>query len=165
MQQVIDNELREIAGQSEKRLKELDALMDRELHGLGVDTNQLVRLRSQLNDIDTQLQFIERNRKQYILWQEDKREFFDHEQENKDKRKMLKAKLEDLDDKFSVRRRKLDDAIKMVDEECRRLIANKQAMEQSIHDTEGFMASESWPQHLLELPLRRLNRFLTYWRN
>lgn len=145
MQQAFDNELREIAGQSEKRLKELDALMDRELHGLGVDTNQLVSLRSQLNDIDAQLKFIDNNREQYILWQKDKTEFFDHEQENKDKRKALKVKLDELDDRFSVRRRKLDNAIKMVDEECRRLIDNKQAMERSIQDTEGFMASESWP--------------------
>ena len=153
MQQVIDNELREIAEEPEERLKELDALMDRELHGLGVDTNQLVSLRSQLNDIDAQLKFIDNNRDQYILWQKDKTEFFDHEQENKDKRKALKVKLDELDYRFSVRRRKLDDAIKMVDEECRRLIANKQAMEQSIHDTEGFMASESWPAAFADAPV------------
>ena len=145
MQQAFDNELREIAEESEKRLKELYALMDRELRGLGVDTNQLVRLRSQLNDIDAQLKFIDNNRDQYILWQKDKTEFFDHEQENKDKRKALKVKLDELDDRFTVRRRKLDDAIKMVGEECCRLNDNKQAMEQSIQDTEGFMASESWP--------------------
>ena len=91
MQKTIDDELRHIAIESEKQLKEIDALMDRELHGLGVDTNQLASLRTQLNDIDTQLQFIVRNRKQFILWQEDKKEFFDHEQENKDKRKALEG--------------------------------------------------------------------------
>ena len=153
MLKALEDELKGIVSEAQKRLKELDALMDRELHGLGVDTNQLVSLRSQLNDIDSQLQFIDRNRKEYILWQEDKAKFLDHEQENKDKRKALKIKLDDLDDKFAVRRRKLDDAIKMADEECRRLIAEKKSMELSIHETEGFMASESWPAEFADAPV------------
>lgn len=168
VQKALEDELKEIAIESEKRLKEFDALMDRELHGLGVDTNQLVSLRTQLNDIEAQLQFIDRNRKEYILWQEDKKEFFDHEQENKDKRKALKVKLDDLDDKFAVRRRKLDDAIKMVDEECRRLIASKLAMEQAIHETEGFMASESWPTDFADTPVetvKPLSEILTELKN
>ena len=146
----IDNELKVIASESDKRIKELDAMMDRELHGLGVDTTQLASLREQLEKIEMELRFINQHRNDYIYWQKDKAELFDHEQENKDKRKALKAKLDDLDDKFAVRKHKLDDAIRMISDECRRLSEQQKQMQSAIHDTEGFMASESWPREFSE---------------
>lgn len=141
----IDKEIATIGEEAERRIKELDALMDRELHGLGVDTDQLSRLRSQLSDVDSQLRFISQHRNDYVYWQKDKQELFDHEQENKDKRKALKVKLDDLDDKFAVRKRKLDESIKMISDECRRLDEQRKSMETAIRDTEGLMSSESWP--------------------
>lgn len=141
----IDKEITAIGVESEKRMKELDALMDRELHGLGIDTSQLSRLRSMLQDVDSQLSFIHQHRNDYTYWLRDKAELFDHEQENKDKRRALKVKLDDLDDKFAVRKRKLDEGIKMISDECGRLCEQKKSTETAVHETEGFMASESWP--------------------
>ena len=141
----IDKEITAIGVESEKRMKELDALMDRELHGLGVDTSQLSRLRGMLQDVDSQLSFIHQHRNDYTYWLRDKAELFDHEQENKDKRRALKVKLDDLDDKFAVRKRKLDESIKMISDECGRLSEQKKNTETAVHETEGFMASESWP--------------------
>lgn len=140
----IDDEKRGIARESDKELKKLEALMDRELQGLGVDTNQLTKLRAQLNDIDSQLQYISQNKEEYSRWRYDKEQFFDHEQENRDKRKALKDKLDDIDNKFTLRRDKLNNAIRMIDEELRQLSETKKKMENSIKATEGLMASESW---------------------
>lgn len=147
----IDKELATISQESDKRIKELDAMMDRELHGLGVDTNQLSRLRAQISDVNSQLRFISQHRNDYAYWLRDKAELFDHEQENKDKRKALKAKLDDLDDKFAVRKRKLEESIKMISDEYRRLDEQRKSTETAIHDTEGFMASESWPSEFSDV--------------
>lgn len=147
----IDKEITAIGVESEKRMKELDALMDRELHGLGIDTSQLSRLRSLLQNVDSQLNFINQHRNDYTYWLRDKAELFDHEQENKDKRKALKSKLDDLDDKFAIRKRKLDESIKMISDECGRLSEQKKSTETAIHETEGFMASESWPSEFADV--------------
>lgn len=141
----LEEELRNIAAESDSHLKELDALMDRELQGLGVDTEHLTRLRSNLSAIESELNFINGRRRDFILWQRDKAELFDHEQENKDKRKTLRARLEDLDGKFAERKRKLDEAINLIEKELQQLKEQRKSLSQAIQDTEGFMASESWP--------------------
>lgn len=79
-----------------RRGEELEALMDAELKGLGVDVEQLGRIRKQLQVVIDELEFIDRHRTAYISWQNDTKEYFNHEQAKKEERKAVKRKTDDL---------------------------------------------------------------------
>ena len=79
-----------------RQLALLDEQMDAELKGFGVDVKQLATFRRNLNDVMNQLRFIEEHRRDFIAWQNDQEEYFDHEQEFRDARKLTQEKRKDL---------------------------------------------------------------------
>ena len=93
------------------RKGELQAQMDAELKGLGVDVNQLAEIRRQLQKVSDELKYINEHLTYYISWQNDKREYFDLEQQKKDERKQVRQKIDDLQDKFQKRKQQYDEKI------------------------------------------------------
>lgn len=141
----VEAEKKNIEAETEKHLKELDALMDRDLRGLGVDMQKIETLRRQIAEIDGKLSFINKNRDSYTYWKRDKAELFDNEQANKDNLDVLRRKLAELDSEYAARRKTLDEAVKSLSADCRRLAEMLRNIREDIAEAEEFMNSSSWP--------------------
>lgn len=123
------------------RKKEMDAQMDAELKGLGVDVNQLTEIRKQLQTIANEFVYINTHRKDYISWQNDMDEYFNNEQAKKEERRQLKQKLDDLQSKFNDRKSKLDTVITRLSDESRALSDQLKQLKDIIEKVELFIRS------------------------
>jgi len=126
---------------------ELDAHMDAELRGLGMDVNVLANLRHELRQLSEELHFIDSHRKDVAAWDNDKREYFDHEQEFKDEQKQVNLKISDLENKFAERRNKIEAAIRDVKDILRQVSDRVKSLQKALEDTEAFQSSSSCPQN------------------
>jgi hypothetical protein len=132
----------------EKKYHELEAQMDAELKGVGVNVNILNSLRRELHEIELELNYIEQHRKDVAGWENDMRELFDHEQENKDCQKTLRLKIDDLNNKFKIRHEKLDTTIQGIRNDLDQNNKQLERLNESIADVDGFKASSSCPTNL-----------------
>ena len=131
--------------------QELDQSMDDELKGLGVDVNQLQDLRRQLKKVDAELTFIKNHQEEYTLWRNDKRLYFDCEQTKADERKRLKERIEDLENKFEIRRQKLQQEIDRLFGELGRIRSSQKAINDAIRKVNGFLESSSCPSEYISV--------------
>ncbi len=132
-----------------QRKKELEAQMDAELKGLGVDVNQLASIRKQLQLVANELAFIENHRSEYVAWQNDTKELFSQEQTKKEEQKQIKQKLDDLQEKYSLREQKLKKEIKRISEELNKLQDEQNRLNEAIKNVEMFISSSSYPKELV----------------
>lgn len=133
---------------AKQQKKELEAQMDAELKGLGVDVKQLVAIREQLQLVANELTFIEQYRSEYVAWQNDTKEFFSQEQAKKEEQRLINQKLADLQEKFNLRKQKLVTEIGKLEEELRKLKEEQRNLSQAIGNTESFITSSSCPTEL-----------------
>lgn len=78
------------------RKRELEAEMDAELKGIGVDVARLSAIRSELQQVTNILKLINDHRKDYYEWEQAKTEYFNQETSKKDERKSVEIKLNEL---------------------------------------------------------------------
>ena len=128
--------------------KEILAMMDAELKGLGVDTEKLSKIRVEIEKIETVLNFIESHRKDYFEWQNDVKEFFSKENIKKDERQKLNQNLEDLEQKFQARRKKLDNEIKNLSQKLTDLQTLQTSINEAIEKVNGFLINSSCPDEM-----------------
>ncbi|MGI6224402.1 MAG: ATP-binding protein [Prevotella sp.] len=137
--------------ETEAQVTKLLSMMDNELRGLGVDMKQLEEVRRQLQQIRQKLQYIENHRRNYFDWQRDKEELFDQENANKNRLEQVLDKQRTIDQKFMERKRKLDDSINMLDEQLKKLGDEAERIKQGLSRVEGYLQSESKPEHIDKL--------------
>lgn len=130
------------------RKGELQAQMDAELKGFGVDVNQLAEIRRQLQQVSDELRYIDEHRADYISWQNDKREYFDYEQQKKDERKQVRQKIDDLQDKFQRRKLQYDEKISSLSTTLRSLQEEQKKLNEAIEKARTFMGNPSCPPNL-----------------
>ncbi|MGI6222247.1 MAG: ATP-binding protein [Prevotella sp.] len=128
---------------------QLDAMMDAELKGLGVDVGQLAAIRQRANAIKEELRFIESHREDVILWEHDKEEFFNREDSFRDEMKQVKNKLELLSDKFDKRSRKYEEDIRRSEKNENELRAEIKRLKDGLTRLANFKLSCSCPEQLL----------------
>jgi len=147
-----EQELRkkELKEEHDRKLKDLDHQMDAELKGAGVDTSQLDNLRSQLEAVVRQWQFIESHRPDYYAYQKDKEELFDHEVEFNNQRQLTASRIAALEDKYQARAQRLNTAIQELAEQVRQLEALIAGMQEALADVKSFLESDSCPPQLLQ---------------
>lgn len=133
---------------AKQQKKELEAQMDAELKGLGVDVKQLAAIREQLQLVANELTFIEQNRSEYVAWQNDVKDLFSQEQTKKDEQKRINQKLADLQEKFNLRKQKYVTEIGKLEEELRKLKEEQRNLNLAIESTESFITSSSCPTEL-----------------
>lgn len=128
---------------------ELQAQMDAELKGLGVDVNQLAIIRQQLQKVTDELKYIEEHRPNFISWQNDTREYFNLEQKKKDERKLIRQKIDELQDKFQKRKQQYDEKIGVLSTELRKLQDEQKKLNDAISKVHAFMGNPTCPPELL----------------
>lgn len=145
---MLKKQLKDKKEETDRRKNELTALMDAELKGLGVDTEQLSQIRSQLAEVEADLQYIETNRTEFISWQNDTRDFFSKEQSKKDEKEQISQLIDDLQDKFDKRKEKFTNEIDHLSVEIRELQDVQKTLNEAIKDVESFVVNQSCPSEL-----------------
>ena len=131
------------------RKGELQAQMDAELKGLGVDVNQLATIRQQLQQVSDELKYIEEHRPDFISWQNDTREYFELEQRKKEERKQVRQKIDDLQEKFQKRKKQYDERIGTLSADLRKLQDEQKKLNEAISRVHAFMANPTCPPERL----------------
>ncbi|MCR5642798.1 MAG: ATP-binding protein [Prevotella sp.] len=131
-----------------QRKAELLAQMDAELKGLGVDVDQLADIRRQLQKVTEDLKYIDEHRADFISWQNDIRDYFDHEQQKKEERKQVRQKMDDLQDKFLKRKQQYDEKIKHLSDEVSALRKEQEKLTEAISKVQAFMSNPSCPSDI-----------------
>ena len=134
---------------SAQRKGELQAQMDAELKGLGVDVNQLAEIRNQLQKVSDELKYIEAHRPDFISWQNDTREYFELEQRKKDERKQVRQKIDDLQEKFQKRKKQYDERIGTLSADLRKLQNEQKRLNEAISRVHAFMSNPTCPPEVL----------------
>ena len=145
----INSNLKSKEQSAAQRKGELQAQMDAELKGLGVDVNQLAAIRQQLKKVTDELKYIEDHRHDFISWQNDTREYFDLEQKKKDERKLIRQKIDELQGKFQKRKQQYDEKIGTLSADLRKLQDEQKKLNESIGKVRTFMGNATCPQELL----------------
>ena len=134
-----------------RRKSELQAQMDEELKGMGVDVNQLAEIRRQLQTVNDELRYIEGHRPDYISWQNDTRDYFNVEQKKKDERKQVQQKIDDLQEKFKKRKQNYENKIAELSKDFRLLQDEQKRLKEGISRVQAFMNTPSCPAELMNV--------------
>lgn len=132
-----------------QRKGELQAQMDVELKGLGVDVNQLATIRQQLQKVIGELKYIEDHRPDFISWQNDTHEYFEQEQRKKEERKQVRQKINDLQEKFEKRKKQYNEKIGALSADLRKLQDEQKRLDEAINRVRAFMVNPTCPSELL----------------
>lgn len=132
-----------------QRKKELQAQMDAELKGLGVDVVQLTTIRSQLQKVSEELRYIDEHRPDFISWQNDTREYFEQEQRKKEERKQVRQKIDNLQEKFDKRKKQYNEKIGALSADLRKLQDEQKKLNEAICKVHAFIANPTTPSELL----------------
>lgn len=141
----VNAELKKKEQAAVQRKVELLAQMDAELKGLGVDVDQLADIRRQLQQVVDNLKYIDEHRAEYISWQNDIRDYFEHEQQKKEERKQMRQKIDDLQDKYLKRKQQYDEKIKQLTDEVSALSKEQEKLTEAITKVQAFLNSPSYP--------------------
>ena len=141
----VNAELKKKEQAAVQRKVELQAQMDAELKGLGVDVDQLADIRRQLQQVVDNLKYIDEHRAEYISWQNDIRDYFEHEQQKEEERKQMRQKIDDLQDKYLKRKQQYDEKIKQLTDEVSALSKEQEKLTEAITKVQAFLNSPSYP--------------------
>lgn len=131
-----------------QRKGELLAQMDAELKGLGVDVNQLDDIRQQLQKVSDELKYIEDHHPDFISWQNDTRDYFDLEQKKKNERKLIRQKIDELQEKFQKRKQQYDEKINTLSDDLHKLQDEQKKLIEAISKVRAFMGNPTCPPEL-----------------
>lgn len=130
---------------TERQKAEIRARMDSELKGLGVDVRQLAEVRKKIREVEDELSYISNHKEVYFGWLNDKKEYFNNEQNCKDELKLVRQKINDLQQHFDERRRKLESAIHSLSESIEQLREEQSRLCGAIEKAANFRSSTSYP--------------------
>ena len=144
----LDENLRIKKQETDNRQNELQARMDAELEGLGVDVKQLGSIRNKQTEIEKELQYINEHRNEYVGWQNDTREYFSQEAAKRNEQKATRQQLDDLQKKFQTREKKYKTTISELDEAINKLTNTIENLTKAIESVDGLRNSASCPEEL-----------------
>lgn len=133
----------------EKELSDLMLRRDAEMKGAGVDTLALKECENSIREVKAELKYIEEKRSVCAIYENDKTELFDREDELKDEKKGLETRHEQLLDKFRIRGRKFEEQKVSARSSLELLRADIQECREGVRKTEEFQTSETlFPAYL-----------------
>lgn len=108
----VQQELNRLQQQNEERRNELKLAQENELNGKGADTVTIRKYDNQISELRKELDYIHDNRSHVIFYEKDKQELFDKEPTIRSTKKELETKLAALDERFALRKEKLQVQVK-----------------------------------------------------
>ena len=140
---------------SENELERLKVQELNELHGRGADTRLVEECKNSIQTIETELKYIEDNKRLAFAYQRDKEELFDREDEFNAQKKRLADKLQQLSDKYNQRKQKHNDTLHSLEKELADRRKEKSHIDENLEKARDFINNESLcPPILLDTPER-----------
>ena len=140
----VQQEIERMKQQTEERKKELKQAQENELNGKGADTVTIRKYDDRLAEINKELDYIGKSRPQVLYYERDKEELFDKAPATRSRKKELDAKLVALDERFALKKEKLQVQKKGADEHLDRINKELHLLEDGLNKVDMFRKDETF---------------------
>ena len=132
--------------QEQKADKELQLLQQQEheeLHGRGADTRMVEECKVSITATEAELKYIDDHRRIVFDYQRDREELFDHEEEFKTRKKLITDKLQQLTEKYALRKQKHNETLNLRSKELDERKEEKSRIDNDLQKAERFTHDEN----------------------
>ena len=133
--------------QQEKKAKEQLQLLQQqeheELHGRGADTRMVEECKASIKMTEAELKYIDDHRRIVFDYQRDREELFDHEEEFKTRKKLITDKLQQLNEKYDLRKQKHNETLNLLSKELIERREEKNRIDNDLQKAERFTHDEN----------------------
>ncbi len=150
----IDFEIQNKKQDSQKRTDAVKAQQQRELSDKGADVTRITDIEKRVEDIDSELHFIENNRDKVAEYNKDKRELFDKIDEFKSKKDLFEQQLETELTKHNLQKQKLFDEIGLLNTEIEAIKKELDNIGIDLKEFESFKLTDCYKS--IEEPTKEL---------
>lgn len=148
----VQQEIDRLKRQTEERKNELKQAQEYELNGKGADTSTIRKYDRQLAEIKEELDYINKFRPQVLYYERDKTELFDKEPATRSRKKELDAKLVAVDERFALKKEKLQMQVKGVESKLEKTNKELHLLEDGLNKVELFRKDETFcPPTMMEV--------------
>ena len=127
----------------EDELQKMRQMEAEELKGRGADTALVEDCKTKIQTAENELRYIEQHRKLVYDYRRDKEELFDQEENLKNQKRMLADKLQQLNEKYALRKQKHDGQLTAIAKELNGRRDEKQRTEEELTKAERFAHDEN----------------------
>ena len=132
--------------QQEKKAEEQLLLLQRqeneELRGRGADTRLVDECKNLIKATEDELKFIDDHRRIVFDFQRDRESLFNREDEFKAKKKLINDKLQQLNEKYNLRKQKHNEALASLGKELAERKDEKRLLDENLQKAENFAHDE-----------------------
>ena len=128
----------------ERQKAELHRLEVEELKGKGADTGVIDQYNKQIEEIEKEQEFISQHRSLVSDYEKDKRELFDREPELRTTKKKIESQLNDLSEKYHLRKENLYNQQKAIEEELSNITKELDIIRKDLSKIGSFRADQTF---------------------
>ena len=128
--------------EAEAELLKLKQMEVEELKGRGADTTLVEECKIQIQAAENELRYIEQHRELVYAYRRDKKELFDKEEHFKNQKKTIADKLQQLDEKYALRKQKHEQQLNLIAKELNERRDEKKHLEEELLKSEQFAGNE-----------------------
>ena len=144
---------------AEEQLLLLQQQENEELRGRGADTRMVEECKASIKMTEAELKYIDAHRRIVFAYQRDREELFDHEEEFKTRKKLITDKLQQLNDKYDLRKQKHNEVLASLGKELAERKDEKRLLDENLQKAENFAHDEKLcPPMLAEVKERQTLR-------
>ena len=127
---------------AEEQLLLLQQQENEELRGRGADTRMVDECRNLIKATEDELKFIDDHRRIVFDFQRDRESLFNREDEFKAKKKLINDKLQQLNEKYNLRKQKHNEALASLGKELAERKDEKRLLDENLQKAENFAHDE-----------------------
>lgn len=128
---------------TDKELQLLQQQEHEELHGRGADTRMVEECKASIKATEAELKYIDDHRRIVFDYQRDSEELFDHEEEFKTRKKLITDQLQQLNEKYSLRKQKHNETLNLRSKELNERREEKSRIDNDLQKAERFTHDEN----------------------
>ena len=127
---------------AEEQLLLLQQQENEELRGRGADTRMVDECKNLIKATEDELKFIDDHRRIVFDFQRDRESLFNREDEFKAKKKLINDKLQQLNEKYNLRKQKHNEALASLGKELAERKDEKRLLDENLQKAENFAHDE-----------------------
>lgn len=128
---------------AEEQLLLLQQQENEELRGRGADTRMVDECKASIKMTEAELKYIDAHRRIVFAYQRDREELFDHEEEFKTRKKLITDKLQQLNEKYDLRKQKHNETLNLLSKELIERREEKTRIDNDLQKAERFTHDEN----------------------
>ena len=127
---------------AEEQLLLLQQQENEELRGRGADTRMVEECKASIKMTEAELKYIDAHRRIVFAYQRDREELFDHDEEFKTRKKLITDKLQQLNEKYDLRKQKHNEVLASLGKELAERKDEKRLLDENLQKAENFAHDE-----------------------